>query len=243
MQQIILLAMKLVTLTLALLLGPALAAPNNPERTFMVWMLADANTSSAAWDARAANIKAHSANLTSVSPCIYDISASGTFAPGTGPRPYALLYPHMKEMQAMGLQVIPLIAGPPNTAGQLAGVPPPLATENLLENTDGVLRPPSVFSRDGGLLPSIHADARYIDAVIVSKALTSDNGARFIKGAVAAAVANKWAGYNFDNELRGKLTDESWKFLDGYGRPWMKFLNTFADAMHAVNKTPVENPP
>lgn len=120
--RILLLAMKLVTLTLALLLGPALAAPNNPERTFMVWMLADANTTSAAWDARAANIKAHSANLTSVSPCIYGISASGTFAPGTGPRPYALLYPHMKEMQAMGLQVIPLIAGPPNTAGQQAGV-------------------------------------------------------------------------------------------------------------------------
>ena len=41
----------------------------------------------------------------------------------------------------------------------------PLATENLLENTDGV---PSVFFRDGSLLPSIYADGRYIDAVIVS---------------------------------------------------------------------------
>lgn len=40
-----------------------------------------------------------------------------------------------------------------------------------------------------------------------------------------------------DNELRGKLTDDSWKFLEGYGPPWMKFLNTFADAMHAENKT------
>ena len=51
------------------------------------------------------------------------------------------------------------------------------------------------------------------------QALTSDNGARFIKGAVAEAVANKWAGYNFDNELRGKLTDASWRFLDSYGKP------------------------
>ena len=38
---------------------------------------------------------------------------------------------------------------------------PPSATENLLEST------PSVFSRGGSLLPSIYADARYIDAVIV----------------------------------------------------------------------------
>ena len=45
----------------------------------------------------------------------------------------------------------------------------PLATDNLLENTDGVLRPvwggrsiPSVFSRGGTLLPSIYADACYI---------------------------------------------------------------------------------
>ena len=168
--------MKLMlALSLALVLGPALAAPNNPERSFMVWMLADADSSPAAWAARVANIKAHSENLTSVSPCIYDIAADGTFAKGTGPRPYAQLYPHMKDMQTMGLEVIPLIAGPPNVPGQ--------------------------------------------------QALTSDNGARFIKGAVAEAVANKWSGYNFDNELRGKLTDESWKFLDGYGRPWMKFLN------------------
>ena len=47
-------------------------------------------------------------------------------------------------------------------------------TENLLENTDGVLRrggegvrgTPSVFSRDGTLLPSNYADVRYIDDVI-----------------------------------------------------------------------------
>ena len=41
-----------------------------------------------------------------------------------------------------------------------------LATENLLENTGGVLRPPSVFSRGGSLLPSSHADLRASDDVI-----------------------------------------------------------------------------
>ena len=55
----------------------------------------------------------------------------------------------------------------------------PLATENLLENTDGAspLTPrvkggrsiPSVFSRDGTLLPSSYADARCVDGVVVSK--------------------------------------------------------------------------
>jgi hypothetical protein len=49
--------MKLNALVLALLLGPSLAATNNPERTFMVWMLADADTAPAAWAARVANIK------------------------------------------------------------------------------------------------------------------------------------------------------------------------------------------
>ena len=106
----------------------------------MAWMLADADATPAAWATRTANLKAHAENLTAVSPCIYDIGADGTFAKGTGPRPYAQLYPHMKDMQAMGLQVIPLIAGPPNLAGQ--------------------------------------------------RALTSDNGARFIKEAVAEAVAD-----------------------------------------------------
>ena len=49
-----------------------------------------------------------------------------------------------------------------------------MATEILLENTDGVGAPPAVFSRGGTLLPSSYADARYIDAydVVVSQAST-----------------------------------------------------------------------
>ena len=57
----------------------------------------------------------------------------------------------------------------------------PLATESLLENKNGALQPPPPpegevgaphqYSLGGGtLLPSICADARYIDAVIVSQA-------------------------------------------------------------------------
>ena len=48
---------------------------------------------------------------------------------------------------------------------------PPLATDNLLENTDGVLQPPiSVLSGRHPATFYIYADARYIDAFIGSKA-------------------------------------------------------------------------
>ena len=60
-----------------------------------------------------------------------------------------------------------------NGAGPSGRSKSPLATENLLESTDGALRPsvgPSVFfSRGGSLLPSTYADARYIDAVVGSQ--------------------------------------------------------------------------
>ena len=49
----------------------------------------------------------------------------------------------------------------------------PLATDNLLESTDGGRRTTSVLSRGGTLLPCIYADSRYIDAVIVSKGVRS----------------------------------------------------------------------
>ena len=48
--------------------------------------------------------------------------------------------------------------------------PVTLATETLLENADGVIRPHRC-SRGGTLLPSLYADARYVDAVIVSQAV------------------------------------------------------------------------
>ena len=49
--------------------------------------------------------------------------------------------------------------------------PHTFTTENLLENTDGGTPTPSSFPPGSTLLPSIYADARYVDAVIASKAL------------------------------------------------------------------------
>ena len=51
--------------------------------------------------------------------------------------------------------------------GRSKSPPPPLATDNLLENTDGVLRPPRpipsyLLSRGGSLLPSIYADGWWL---------------------------------------------------------------------------------
>ena len=66
----------------------------------------------------------------------------------------------------------PLLRYPPvrDEAGQ---PPPPLATDNLPESTGGVLRPPSLFSRGGSLLPSVYADTHCrtvdVDAVIVAQ--------------------------------------------------------------------------
>ena len=59
---------------------------------------------------------------------------------------------------------------------------PPLATEALLENTDGGRSTPSLFSRGGTLLPSMYANARYIDAV------------NCVKGTGKATFKGTWSG-------------------------------------------------
>ena len=48
-----------------------------------------------------------------MSPPLYDIAIDGSFAriAGTGDGSYADLYPHVKELQAIGLEVHPLIGG------------------------------------------------------------------------------------------------------------------------------------
>lgn len=60
---------------------------------------------------------------------------------------------------------------------------------------------------------------------------------RFIKAAVDTAVVQGYDGYNFDNELRGGASESSWKPILPYRGNWISFLNDFADALHAVNKT------
>jgi len=68
---------------------------------------------------------------------------------------------------------------------------------------------------------------------VVSKAASE----AFIKAAVARAIKEGYAGYNVDAEARGSDTVASWAYLKPYAQPWMDFLNAFADAMHAQNKT------
>ena len=143
----------------------------------------------AAWEARLADIAAHSVNLTHVSPCIHEFTAAGEFGnqDGKAQGSYADIAPHLPALQKMGLKIVPIIY---NVGG--------LAAQGRLHD---------------GAAPV------------------------FIKAAVAKAVAAGYAGYNVDNELRGGASEKSWEYLKGYGGHWMGFLNEFADAMHAVNKT------
>ena len=70
---------------------------------------------------------AHRANFTAVSPPLYNIAMDGSFGriAGEGSGSYADLYPHVRELQAIGLEVHPLIAGPPNIQGQEAMIRDP----------------------------------------------------------------------------------------------------------------------
>ena len=171
---------------------PPPVPPRKGKRSVMIWFLGSCPDgllcNATGWARRIAAMKAHSDNFTAVSPPLYNIAADGSFARigGDAAGSYAVLFPHMRELAALGLEVHPLIAGPPNMGGQAA-----------------LIRNPT----------------RYIDA------------------AVAEAVRNNWTGYNFDNELRGKFTEGSWAFLRGQGAPWVHFIDQFAEAMHAVNKT------
>ena len=94
----------------------------------MIWLLA-ANrdgtlSNNTDWAARIAEVKAHRENLTAISPCIYCIGADGSFArkPNVKGRVdiYDQIFPHIQEFAEMGLNVYPLIAGPPNVEGQAA---------------------------------------------------------------------------------------------------------------------------
>ena len=62
------------------------------------------------------------------------------------------------------------------------------------EDTGGVLRPPSVFSRDGSLLPSSHADVRAPDDVIT-----------FEKARVVGIIAITRAGPRFNDPTCARM--------------------------------------
>lgn len=67
--------------------------------------------------------------------------------------------------------------------------------------------------------------------------LSKQASENFIKAAVAEAVKRGYTGYNMDSELRGGVDPKSWDYLKRYASPYMDFLNSFADALHAENMT------
>ena len=60
---------------------------------------------------------------------------------------------------------------------------------------------------------------------------------KFIAAAVAAATKGNYSGYNIDNELRGGSSEESWKQFDAWAKPWMAFMDKFADALREAHTT------
>ena len=92
--------------------GGALAVGSSARRTVMFWVVAtsvnkDPDTP-ARWAERLANVKAHRANVTGISPCMYSFDARGAW--GTQPTQYPTLIKYVPEYAALGLDVIPLIA-------------------------------------------------------------------------------------------------------------------------------------
>lgn len=88
-----------------------------PGRTVMFWLLPGSTQTdpSPSWDTRIAELRAHRANVTGISPCMYSISAGGGFAPS---RDFGGLNPIIPEYAKLGLDVVPLI----DAAGGLAGM-------------------------------------------------------------------------------------------------------------------------
>jgi hypothetical protein len=71
----------------------------------------------------------------------------------------------------------------------------------------------------------------------LQRLLTPEGSKAFIDAAVETAVSHGYDGYNWDVEARGGSSYSSWKYLLPYAKPYLNFLDQFADAMHAKNKT------
>ena len=99
--------------------------PRPSKRSVMVWLLNDCPSgvcNATGWAPRIASIKAHRDNFTAISPLLYNIHIDGSFAHATENNggSYAELFPYVRELNALGLEVHPLIQGPPNLQGQAA---------------------------------------------------------------------------------------------------------------------------
>ena len=204
--------------------GGALAVGSSARRTVMFWVVAtsvnnDPDTP-ARWAERLANVKAHRANVTGISPCMYSFDARGAW--GTQPTQYPTLIKYVPEYAALGLDVIPLIA-----------VRTPCSREAF---APAATQPKPLFgSSRGGDFRAIWSDlvrcgvvwcgadwcnlvsARLMLTAIVADDVTAPqadggvgglaslikNPKPFVDAAVADAVKLNYSGYNFDNELRG----------------------------------------
>ena len=152
-------AMLALVLTMTSLFGASVA----PTNRSVDWWLGSYTVEYV--DENAGFIKAHKSTMTGVLHCCRGVvmEANGSLALSTATSDGALFEELTVFEVAAGLDPVMIPVGQCPKS--------PIATDNLLENTDGRGRStPSVFSRGGSLLPSIYADARYIDAVIVSKA-------------------------------------------------------------------------
>ena len=107
----------------------------------------------------------------------------------------------------------------------------PLATENLLENTDGVLRLSSPLHQcslgGSSLLPSIYADVRYIDDVIAIEGLATGGYNQATKGNIIYDSGHARNTMLFVNTKRG----------DG-----VVVHNTVLQAMHDRNPVALTDP-
>lgn len=98
------------------------AASGETRRTVMYWLLAstvnkDPDTP-ARWAERLANVKAHAANITGVSPVMYTYTAGGGF--GIEPTQYPTVAKYVPEYAALGLDIEPLIAADGGIGGLAA---------------------------------------------------------------------------------------------------------------------------
>ena len=62
-----------------------------------------------------------------------------------------------------------------------------------------------------------------------------ERGPAFIQDAIAMAKMNGYDGYSWDHELHCKQDKRCWQSLEPLEKPYMEFLNLFADTLHQHN--------
>jgi hypothetical protein len=172
-------------------LPPPPVPPRKSKRSVMIWLLGscpDGLCNATEWGSRIAVMKAHSENFTAVSPPLYNIGADGSFARigGDAAGSYAALFPHLRELTALGLEVRPTDKTFRAYPFCSAGATTPRPTDKHAPR-----------DRRRQVHPLIAGPPN-----VAGQAALMRNPTRYIEAAVAEAVKNNFSGYNFDNELR-----------------------------------------